>query len=328
MSQIQFVKNKADFDQYLSKNKYLVAQFTASWCGPCQAIKPLVDDLYASEKYQKLEVVRVDLDSCQDVASQYKITSVPTFVFFESGKEVNRLQGASQKMVQNFDQLNEKALADPNAAGRSSGAATSASSSASKEFSSLIPKGYQVLNDVIHFGELVSLNALPLKKGEESKPSTLFKVGEKNTAVLSDADSQALFFVPLNNISKVYSVLLKISDLSSYKGDLELDEEELSDETQPPQTLKLWVNKPGIMSFDDAAADKNAPHVETLDLTKVSDGWYEAKLRFVRFQSVQNITVFIDGDDEDKHTVVDKVIFIGVSGDSREQGSVQQLEEE
>lgn len=325
MSSIQFAKNQADFNNYLLNNKFLVAQFTASWCGPCQAIKPVIDNLYSSDKYKKLEIVRVDLDSCQEVAAKYSITSVPTFLFFENGKEVGRVQGASPKMMENFDLLNEKANAD-SSAGRSTGASLSAS--LPNELGSLIPKGYQVLNDIIHFGELVSLNALTLVKSEEAKPSVLFKVSEKQTAVLSDADSQALFFVPLNNISKVYSVLLKISDLSNYKGDLELDEDEIKEETQPPSTLKLWINKPGIMSFDDAAGDKGAPHVETLDLSKVSDGWYEAKLRFVRFQSVQNLTVFVDGEDEDKHTVVDKVVIVGISGDSREQGSVQQLEEE
>lgn len=324
MSSIQFVKNKADFDQYLSKNRYLVAQFTATWCGPCQAIKPVIDDLYSSEKFQKLEIVRVDLDKCQDVAAEYNITSVPTFVFFQHGKEVSRAQGASPKMMENFELLNKSASAD-SSAGRSSGIKAAAKP---KEIDGLIPKGYQVLNDVIHFGELVALNALPLVKGEEAKPSVLFKLSENNSAVLSDADAQALFFVPLNNISKVYSVLLKILDLSSYKGDLELDEDEISEETQPPSTLKLWINKPSIISFDDAADDKNAPHVEKIDLTKVANGWYEAKLRFVRFQSVQNLIVFLDGDDEDKHTVVDKVVIVGVSGDSREQGSVQQLEEE
>lgn len=325
MSAIRFVKDKPDFDQHLLKNKYLVAQFTASWCGPCEAIRPIIDGLYASDKYRRLEIVKVDLDKCGDVASHYSITSVPTFIFFEKGKEFKRIQGASLKLVEGFDELNEKAAADPEARERQS----SLGSDVPEDLRSHIPLGFQILNDVVHFGELVSLNTLPLVKNEEARPANVFKVAEKNTTVLSDADSQALFFVPLNNISKVYSVLLKISSLSGFKDlELELDEDELLDETQPPLTLKLWVNKPGIMSFDDAVADKNSPHSEKIDLEKVAYGWYEAKLKFVRFQNVQNLTVFIDGEDEDKHTVVDKIVLVGLSGDSKDQGTVQQLEDD
>ncbi|KAM3126571.1 thioredoxin [Candidozyma auris] len=328
MPTIQFIKTQNDFDQCLQKNKYLVAQFTASWCGPCQAIKPMVDDLYNSERYQRLEIVRVDLDANREVASEYNITSVPTFIFFENGKETSRVKGASPKMIESFDQLNSKAVADPTASARSSSSSES-SANTPKELASLIPKGYSILNDVIHFAELVSLNTLPLVKKEEAKPSDVFKLNNKHSAVVSDADSQTLFFLPLNNICKVYSVLLRLAEPDKYDdAELELDEDELKEETQVPQTLKVWTNKPGIMSFEDAASDNNAPHVEKIDLNKVKDGWYEAKLKFVRFQGVQNLTIFIDGEDEDKHIIINGIVIVGTSGDSREQGSVQPLEDE
>lgn len=317
MGEIQFVKDDGDFSQLLARNKFLVANFTASWCGPCQAIKPMVDGFYASEKYSKIEIVRVDLDTCQLTAAKYVVTSVPTFVFFEAGKEVSRVVGASPKLVNELDNLNAKAVADTGTTGRASAAPPAPA--VSKEIAQHIPKGFAVLNDIIHFGDLVALNVLPLTQDADVK--NLFKVGEKNATVLSDADSQALFFVPLNNICKVYSILVKFSR-PEYREGLELDDEELM-AAQAPSLLKIWPNRPGILSFDDASGD--APHVERI--SAMGEGWYEARVKYVRFQNVQNLNIFVDGHDEDAHTLVEKIVIVGVSGDSKEQGTVQQLEE-
>lgn len=322
---IKFVNKEEDFNKLLKEQKYVVAQFTASWCGPCQAIKPVIDNLYASDKYVGLEVVRVDLDAAQAIASKHRITSVPTFVFYENGKEANRVLGASPLIVEEFDKFNSKAVA-ANVGNVRGGAAAAPQS---PEVAAYIPKGYSVLNDVIHFGEALTLNVLPLVKGKEADAKYLFKSSDKNTDVLTDADSQALFFVPLNNISKVYSVLIKFTEPESHKEkELELDEEEIEEESQKPNKIKLWINKPGIMSFDDAAADEKAPHVDVIDESKIKDGWYESKVRFVRFQSVQNLNVFVDGEDKDKHTLIEKIVLVGVSGDSRDQGSLQPLEDD
>lgn len=287
----------------------------------------MVDDLYASDKYVGVHVVRVDLDAGHAVAAKHNITSVPTFLFFDNGQECSRVQGASPRIVEEFDKLNAKAVSSGTGNVRKAKELLSAAA-VTAEYAQFVPKGYHVLNDVIHFGETLALNVLPLVKTDEAEAKYVFKTTAKHTDVLSDADSQALFFVPLNNISKVYSVLIKFSDTTKLEGQqLELDQDELSEETQGPSQIRMWVNKPGIMSFDDAASDTGAAHVDSIDESKVHNGWYESKVRFVRFQTVQNLNIFIDGSDEDKHTLVEKIVIVGVSGDSREQGSVQALEE-
>lgn len=322
MSPIQFVKNEADFNAYLQKNKFLVANFTASWCGPCQALKPIVDSLYNDPKYSKVEIVRVDLDANSSIASRYSITSVPSFLFFENGKETDRVTGfLAPQFLAALNKHADKANGDPSVSGRGG----TAPSVIALEVASLVPKGFHVLNDVIHFGDMVALNTIPLVKSDSAEAKNVFRTSEKGTTtVLTDADSQALFFVPLNNICKLYSVLIKLAKPVA-ADNLELDEDELASETQSPNLVKIWPNRPGILSFDDASGD--APHIETIEETGDSL-WYEVKVKYVRFQNVQNLNIFIDGDDEDFHTLVEKIVLVGVSGDSKDQGLLQGAEEE
>lgn len=308
---IQYVSSQLQFDTFLRENKYLVANFTASWCGPCNAIKPVVDQIYSNPKFSKIEIVRVDLDQCGAVAAKYGVSSVPTFVFFVLGSETRRIAGAAELQTA-FDLFAETANSDAAYAGR-----RAAAPKLDEEVLKLVPKGFEVLNGGVHFGEMVTLNLTSLHRGNDVKD--VLRPELKASVVVSDADSQALLFVPLNYISKVYSILVKFASLSDAEGDLELDSDELADETQTPSLIKVWPNRPGIPSFDDAAGDSNAPHVEKI---AGSDGWYEVRLKYVRFQKVQNLTIFIDGDDEDMHTVVEKIVLVGVSGESTETISV------
>lgn len=334
-SVIQFVKSSKDFEAYLSKNKYLVANFTASWCGPCQQVKPIIDALYTDETNERIEIVRVDLDSQGDLASQYQVTSIPTFIFLENGKEVSRVTGANvPEFMKQFHSMKEKTANDETSSKRVGNGATSASVSTSawKEIADKIPKGFEILNDSIYFGEFEALNALPLYKGEDdSDVKNLFRLEytKETSTVLSDADSQLLFYVPFTNISKVSSILLKLrkTDKISSGAEMELDEEDLKNECQDPCLIKVWHNKHSIMSFDDASADTNAPHIEKITETN-DELWYECKLKFVRFQNVQSLNILIDGDDEDYHTLLDKVIFIGVNGESKEQAKILKLDDE
>lgn len=325
---IQFVRSTKEFDDYVSKNKYLVANFTALWCQPCQQIKPVIDKLYESGAYEKIEFNRVDLDQQRDLAIRYNVSSIPTFIYLEDGKEVSRVSGANlPEIVNKLDLLAEKARSDSSAGrfGSGNSAKTLASNSELSGVSKLIPPGFEILNNSIDFGQFEALNALVLDKSSESDIRNLFKLDFKGSiTVLSDADSQLLFHVPLLNISKVYSIFIKFRDPSTItvKEDQELDEEELKSETQLPNLIKVWPNR--AVSFDDAT-DNSAAHIEKIEAT---EGWHECKFKFVRFQNVQNLSIFLDGDDEDYHTLIEKIIIVGVNGDSKEQAKLQKLDDE
>ncbi|ODV77612.1 thioredoxin [Suhomyces tanzawaensis NRRL Y-17324] len=317
---IQFAKSIKDLDDYVAHNKYLVINYTAAWCGPCQHIKPMVDALYSdsNERYAKVEIVRVDLDTNQDAATRHNITSVPTFLFFENGAEKARVSGANlNDLIKELDAINSRAKDDP-LAGRAGNGASFERVAADPAYNAIagkVPKGYEVLNGLIHFGDFEALNVDSLYGGDVKD---LFRLGAKdNTTVYSDADSQMLLYVPLLTISKVYSIWIKTAKVAK-ADNIKLEDDEI-EETQSPNLVKVWPNHSSIISFDDAASD-SAPHVEKID---GQDGWYECKLKFVRFQNVQSLNLFFDGDDEDYHTVIEKILLVGVNGESKEQGKIQ-----
>ncbi len=69
-----------------------ILYFTASWCGPCQRIKPT---FYKLEKeYEDISFNAIDVDMNRDLAEKYDIESMPTFVFLNNEKEVDRFCGA------------------------------------------------------------------------------------------------------------------------------------------------------------------------------------------------------------------------------------------
>jgi len=75
-----------------TKSGVTVVDFFATWCGPCQAQLPIMDELAGSVEGD-VSVIKADVDRNQDIASQFGIMSIPTIVFFKDGKEIKRLQG-------------------------------------------------------------------------------------------------------------------------------------------------------------------------------------------------------------------------------------------
>ena len=72
-----------------------VKYFSATWCGPCQTFKPIMNEV-AGEGHS---VQFIDIDQQGDLAQQYNVRSVPTVVIEQNGSEVNRLIGATTKQV-------------------------------------------------------------------------------------------------------------------------------------------------------------------------------------------------------------------------------------
>jgi thioredoxin 1 len=70
--------------------KYLY--FSASWCGPCRTLGPIMNDVS-----QQIPVQKVDVDSEFELASQYNVRNVPTVVLLDNGQEVKRFVGVQPK---------------------------------------------------------------------------------------------------------------------------------------------------------------------------------------------------------------------------------------
>lgn len=74
------------------KSKAAVIDFSATWCGPCQVLSPIVDKL-ATEFKGKVAIGKVDIDENPDLAGMFGVMAVPTLVFFKDGKVVDQHPG-------------------------------------------------------------------------------------------------------------------------------------------------------------------------------------------------------------------------------------------
>lgn len=78
-----------------------VARFTADWCGPCQKMAPIINEL----RQEGFDIVDIDIDENQFLREQYDVMAVPTFIRFVGGKPAARTQGAKSKELLKKDLL-------------------------------------------------------------------------------------------------------------------------------------------------------------------------------------------------------------------------------
>ena len=77
-----------------AKGKVLV-DFNANWCGPCQMLKPIIEDL--SEENKDIKFVSINVDEVDELNHEYNISSIPCLILFEDGKELKRTVGFISK---------------------------------------------------------------------------------------------------------------------------------------------------------------------------------------------------------------------------------------
>ncbi len=83
----------ANFQSTLQTAKVpVLVDFSASWCQPCKALAPKIDQV-AGEYKGKIDVYKIDIDNAQETAASFGIQSVPTCIFFREGREVDRFLG-------------------------------------------------------------------------------------------------------------------------------------------------------------------------------------------------------------------------------------------
>ena len=76
----------------------VLVDFWAVWCGPCQMVAPIVEEL-ANEYDGKLKVLKLNTDEDPDIAGKYGIMSIPTLLFFKDGQPVEKVVGAVPKRI-------------------------------------------------------------------------------------------------------------------------------------------------------------------------------------------------------------------------------------
>jgi len=92
-----------NFDQeVLKSDKPALVDFWAPWCGPCQMMGPIIEDL-AKDMGDKAKVGKINVDENPDTAAKYGVMSIPTIKIFKGGKIVKEFVG-----VQSKDMLKEE----------------------------------------------------------------------------------------------------------------------------------------------------------------------------------------------------------------------------
>lgn len=86
----------ANFSEIISGDKPVMVDFWATWCGPCRALSPVVEEL-ASEYEGRAIVAKCNVDENEEAPLKYGIRNIPTLLFFKNGQLVDRLVGAVPK---------------------------------------------------------------------------------------------------------------------------------------------------------------------------------------------------------------------------------------
>ncbi|XP_066308334.1 thioredoxin H4-1-like isoform X3 [Miscanthus floridulus] len=95
---VHVVTSKEDWDQKIAEankdGKIVVANFSASWCGPCRVISPVYAEM--SQTYPQLMFLTIDVDELMEFSSSWDIRATPTFFFLKNGQQVDKLVGANK----------------------------------------------------------------------------------------------------------------------------------------------------------------------------------------------------------------------------------------
>ena len=95
MGELQLTDTSFEAEVVKSEKPVLV-DFWAPWCGPCRLLAPVVDEL--SKEYNgKIKVAKLNTDDNTQVATRYRISAIPTLLFFKGGKVVDQLVGVHPK---------------------------------------------------------------------------------------------------------------------------------------------------------------------------------------------------------------------------------------
>ena len=209
-------------------------------------------------------------------------------------------------------------------------AAVERSEKVSRWLGSSLPRGYGDITEEVDTQGLDLLNANSDFGGartlfDTEEPSALYKGGKssaeprKQDWVESDTDEQLMLFVPFRATLKIHTIQVTALPLSASADD--------NEPSMRPKTIQVYSNRAHILGFEEAE-DISA----TQRITLRPEDWDEqtgtakVELRFVKFQNVTSLVLFVvDGDGEAEKVRIDRLRFIGEKGEKRELGKLEKI---
>ncbi|RWA09735.1 hypothetical protein EKO27_g5366 [Xylaria grammica] len=289
-------------------------------------IAPFYEQLSQSiSKPKVITFVKINTEAQRPLAAEFAVQSLPTFILFRDGAVVEKVKGADP---QGLRSLIEKLTSDAESAGE--GSSSSGSGGLAWRGADL-PRGYTDISDVVDVRGLELLNAdtdfSVRTLFNKSKPSSLDKgpsASDEKDWVESDTDEQLLLFVPFNSAIKLHT--LQLTSLPPMDDNDDDDDDETP---MRPKTIKLFTNRPHNLGFDEADDIDPTQTIEIDEADWKSNGTANLPLRFVRFQNITSLVIFVvDGDGDSEKVRLDRVRLIGESGEKREMGKLEKIGDE
>ncbi|CAB4390608.1 unnamed protein product [Rhizophagus irregularis] len=280
MAYIKTIGDLAAFNKLIASPKLTVVDYHATWCGPCQTIAPVFQQL--STQFKHVNFAKVDVDHVKEVATKEGVTSMPTFKFYKNGNEIAKLTGANPGGLRN---LIEQHAGTPEEGGSGS----------------LNVQGHTDINEFITLKQVDCLN--------QQEKNNVRNIFDKNDMYLeSDVDEQLLISIPFNQAVKIHSIKLVPRDME-----------------HAPKTIKIYANRLNI-GFDET---DSIEETQSINLTKTD---YEKNdiipLRFVKFQSITNIALFVmDNLEDEETTIIKELRFIGSPVETTNMEQLKKIEQ-
>ncbi len=86
----------SNFNDIINSEKPVLVDFFATWCGPCQMLLPVLNQVKDSLQ-DRITIIKIDVDKNQELAQKYQVRGVPTMMLFQEGKQLWRQSGVLNK---------------------------------------------------------------------------------------------------------------------------------------------------------------------------------------------------------------------------------------
>ena len=287
---------------------------------------------------------------------------MPTFLVFKHTHEVARIRGADptqlaaavRRLAAEADGPASASAASASSSTAGFAAAAGAGSAAAESSGTwrgiaALPRGYVDVTDQVDVRGLDMLNGDSAFGGaralfDSGRPSGLTggsgsrsvkaaatgAAGAKSTRdwVESDTDEQLMLYVPFQATLKIHT--LHITSLAGRPRGAAGEDDDGDDAPMRPREVRLYVNRAHVLGFEEA---DGVPATQTVELSAsdwdATTGTAAVPLRFVKFQKCSSLVLFVvSGEGEGERVRVDRLRFVGESGEKREMGKLEKVRDE